>query len=271
MALCLIFHIFHSMLRQGVTLSNMLEFLDSIFCWPGWNAFVAIGTLALAIATFSALRHAKEERQRSLNREIAEKVYKPLIDNLEKGMAKVEEFERFQRWIWSEVKKEVVANQLSSSLWDELEHFSNNVLKYNTHHGQYHELLDNVVNEKIERHNPEYSRHFRQIYFRLWIGGEAEQITFYKLIFQDKTLSQYLSEKEEELGFSPIEKGVLIGGYPAEGWSKEDFEKILSSIKTHVIGDPGLQRFIEETRTFYEKAKAIKERLENKLKAMKFV
>ena len=247
--------------------------MNSIFCWPGWNAFVAIGTLVLAGVTFYSLWQLRRSQQGSFNREIAEKVYKPLIDSLQKGMTKVEGFKPFPPWTWNKVKKELIANRLSSSLWDDLENFSKEVLKYNSKRGW--KILAGKVNKEIKAHKPEYNES-SEVYYSLWIGGEfnqipfCDQITFYKLIFWDKTLSEYLMEIKEKLGFSPVEEGVSVGHQFKEDWTKEEFEKILRSIKAKIVEDPDLQKFIEETRAFYERAKALKEKLENRLKSLKF-
>ena len=233
-----------------------------------WNAAVAIGTIALAIATFISIYAFKKERRLRLNREIIDKVYSPLIKDLKGIKIDIEYFKApyHSPWRWESMKEnqKVLVYRVPREIFDDLEGFTSKFRKYENLRRQLEvKLIEMVEREEKKKITQLGSEGVWGVCFHGRVGGKFCQVTLFELLFRDETFDQYIERFIEENPDLPNRKieGDFTVLNTSTKLSKRDFEEINISVKRATDEDPGLQQLVNEGRALYENAEIVENTL----------
>lgn len=105
---------------------NMLEFFQNHTLWTAvWTTVGAIGTFAMAIATFVSLWLYQKDIKKKENREISEKILELLIAELEEIKKNAKSYYRFSAtsFTWRGMRSNFLAFKLSEDLRSSLDEF----------------------------------------------------------------------------------------------------------------------------------------------------
>ena len=245
---------------------NLKDILSSSM----WNAGVAIGTITLAIATFISIHTSKKEREARLSREVIDKIYTPLIKDLTRIRASVEEFKSgyTPSWRWENFKEEQrdLVYGLPAKVFDHLEEFTLQFRRYENLLRQREVRLIEIVEREEKKKVPQFgSEGAWGVCFHGRVGGKFCQVDLFELLFRDETFDRYLErfvKENPDLPNRKIEGDFMVLNTSAK-LSKKDFEEIDTSIKRVIDEDSELKQLLNEGRALYENAGIVENKLTN--------
>ncbi len=250
-----------------------------------WIALGSIATFFMAFATHRSLTHYRKIDKEKILREIIEKIIQPLIKDLEIITETIQSLylSRYDIcinigdiWQWSKVKKEysLLVYRLSKPTRRKIEEFHRILEKFIHLYNQCLHLLETVILKEIENGILETVKNetgkdslmsdTRGTCYELSIGGRRHRITFHNLIFQNKSLDEYIEDLKNNpiLPNKDIEAEKFIGdGSELKDLGKEKFIEITSTIFKKIGIESKLKEFIEDCRNIYKKVQILKQDL----------
>lgn len=269
-----------------------------------WVAAGAIGTFSLAIATFRSLWQYKKREEKIEHREISEKIVYPLLEDIEKILRNIKDFEGngiFWRKEKIEYPQKWLFNRIDNSIKKDIENLHRMMEEFNKLFAQCVEPFKNIIIKEFEL-RPEIKKlfteedfwHIKNYPFRLSYRVELDyyysmlssissinklmsellNITLWKLLFEGKTLekyiNEYLTEIKKELNFSEIriknEAFFLTYNKPIRNLRREKVSEIFTSISKEIFKNSDCQTFVKKAKNIFDDTKDLKENLENFIK-----
>jgi len=213
------------------------------------------------------------ERKVRLNREIVDKIYIPLGEDLKRLKAGIQVFENLGPgkslpWRWETLKENYIAYALpkKEKIFDDLENFTLRVRKYqNLGRQRGGRLVEVVTEEEKKKVSQLGSRGPWSLWFEGKIGGKYYKVDLFKLLFWDHTLAQ---DKERFIEKTPdianeelTECKVVLGGTSESKLTENDFEEMNTSIRKN-SEDCKLQQLVKEARALYQDAEFIENKID---------
>jgi len=234
-----------------------------------WNAGVAIGTIAMAVATFVSIYSSKKERDTQLNREIIDKIYNSLIKDLRKIKISIEYFKSpsYSPWNWENLKEEraILVYKLPREIFDNIENFTSKFRRYQNLCKQIEvKLIELVEREEKKKVCQLGSKGVWSVCFQGKVGGKFCEVTLFQLLFWNETFDQYIDRFIKENPNLPNRKaeGEFVVLNTPTKLSKEDFEEINASIKKAVNEDSELHQLLNKSKDVYQNAEIIEKKLD---------
>jgi hypothetical protein len=255
-------------------MEGIINSLNTLFGAPFWSgitavaeAFVAIATFIMVILTLCSLSKMKKEREAQIKREIVQKVYNVLYQNLENilNTRRIENLESIypENWKWEEIKtkESFIAyhylipqnlfegfNELSRKL-EEYEKIRRLIKK------EFENLLTEFIKEKIlTQENIERVKNI------LYFEENTSRANIFELFFWDKDLKEFLNQKNLTGKFVIHLSTPQTDKY--ERITEEDFNKIFKVIKNREYIFQKLPRNeFQKVVDIYNKAKSLKEEI----------
>jgi len=242
--------------------------LKDILSSPMWNAGVAIGTIAMAVATFVSIYSTKKEKDARLNREIVDKIYNPLVKDLKRIKLSIEYFKSpsHSSWQWENLKEEqaIFIYQLPREIFENVENFTSKFRRYQNLCKQLEvKLIELVEREEKKKVHQLGSEGVWSLCFHGKVGGKFCQVTLFQLLFWKETFDQYIERFIKENPNLPNRKveGEFVVLNTSTKLSKEDFEEINASIQKVVNEDSELQQLLNKGKDIYQDAKIIEKKV----------
>ncbi len=264
-----------------------------------WEALTAIGTLLLAIATFTALSWDRKKEKTALRRQVAEAIFHPLIkkisfiisdleNNVVRGITTFDlaSVRDSNIYLYSQVKKRMA---------NEIETFDVDLIKFRNLSVQQTPKLATLISKSVvdaaKGHLPENlydkaaqqnDRDFSWSYFSCLIGGKNFHISLWQLILKNQSLDDAIREAQnapdifnKKIGqekFNLQSPNAMILDEHTDNLretlnkrseGRQRFEEALKSIKDGAQKDSELLGYVMEWQNVYRLAVAIKKKLKS--------
>jgi hypothetical protein len=251
------------------------KYFNAIFRESFWVSLSAIATATLAIFTWRSLKQSKKEKEIQIKREIIEKVYNIIFQNLKIILdgRKIENFENVypNYWAWEEIKSSdpFIAYHylIPQNLFKELNEFSKKIKEYEKIRVSLRGSFEVILTEFVRQENilPEIKNNVVRIYnisYYEYNGLISKNISIFDVFFWNKNLSC----KEKLKGHFFIDYSVLM---PDENHKRkeitvEDFYKISERViqnRDYIIERLSQEEF-KKINDVYNFAKHLKDEIE---------
>lgn len=235
-----------------------------------WVGISAIATFVMALATFTALLYQRHKDEKAEQREVCDRVLKPLMESIEETIGALETYVDFwYRWKWESIKKEnsFFVARIPKKNYEEIErfHLRYKLLEYLSR--QKRPQIVKIITESVCSvvNVPESAfEHVPMTSFQFTLGGKSFSRSFFALILKNSTLDDEIREiaKTERLPNANVENEK----FPVPGRSRDvgrdEFEKISDIISVKVQKDTDLHGYILAWRSVYTEAQKLKMTLE---------
>jgi len=261
-------------------MKNIIPYLKELFLNPKfqtvWIAIGSIGTFLMAMATFKSLYYYRRREQKRLNEELLENILIPIVKELTEIIQCLREldlphtfstkwgYKEIEESSWSKIKREraYLIYNLNKNLLARIKNFYQDFKQLVYLFNQHIEQINSIVEEEakhriIKRPYFEHISSPRNMLYNLSIGGRLYSISFYRLIFEDTTLDNYINKikDSEQLPNKQVQKiEFKVDGIGRRELTDRDFMELDLRIKQRIYQSDDLKEFIAKCRDFYERA-----------------
>jgi len=245
--------------------------LNFILGAPFWKGIASIATLGVVILTYLSLQKMRRDRKIQLNRELIDKVYKVLLQDLKiiLNLCRIETLASIypSNWKWIEIKEKepYVAYQIPEKLYKKLNKFSEEVKNYEetlrtSFKEKFEDLLTKIVISKGILLKDTFEKVEDVMYFE-GVGTNYKAISIYQLFFHSKSLKEFLEQNE-------LKGKFLMYFFNSQGRNRkditeEDFNKIFKVVnnRKYIFKFLSHEEF-QQITGLYRNAKSLKKEVE---------
>jgi hypothetical protein len=222
--------------------NKIIEFLKNFLRDPLWQGVGSIATFLVTIFTYLSLRQYKKREEKIEKREIFEKIIQPVRKDLENIIEKIPRGYK-NYWNWQKIKSDnyYLILRMNQNIREKIEKFNENWGKFENLFNQYWDELNELFHKEIinyfnkRKWTYEYYKENARYWSYLWdIGGKTFSVNFFELIFQRKTLKEYIEiskNNAQVLNREFKDRRCKIGSYELE---INEFEEITNHIKQKI-------------------------------------
>lgn len=292
-----------------VILISLVVFIGIAFCNKDVGNFCstynlqvisAIATIFIAsISLFQAkesrrgLKENRKEKEELERGEIVENIINPLKQSVKNIIANIKDELFISSWKWYKIKDKkfyLVGKPSFKIIEKEIEEFHTKLSRVGNLYVQCHQNLKKLIIQEIKKNStlieekPEIETTEIDLIltmYKLLIGGEATEITFFRLIFKKKNLDEEIEEEQskrfERGSQSPNQKRekeeFILNGksiFKARETKVKVFNEIVFSIFEELDKNKNkkLKKYIDECKALSEKAYKLKDKFDHFFKKL---
>jgi len=251
---------------------------SSFWSFPIWNALVAIGSIGVIFFSYYSIQQIKKERETQLNREIIEKIYKNLIQSLQKtlNLKKIENFQNIypKWWKWEEIKERepYLIHKIPSELYDEFNKYTEELKEYEktreSFKKKFEETLVKIVKDKkiLPEKLLQKIKRVENVFYSQGHGPFCQLISLSEIFFSKTNLKEVLNGDQSKGKF--FIDFATKRGLKREEINEERFIEIYQVISNYnyILQSQYLPpQLFRKLENFHKKTKSLKEKIENEI------
>ncbi len=253
---------------------SLNNFLNTFLGAPFWKGLGVIITTLMVFFTYWSLKTLRKERKIQLNREIVEKIYNVLLQDLKTifSSRKIENLESIhpKNWKWEEIKRKEpwISYQISQHLFKKLNKFSQKVKDYEkiriSFREEFEKFLTKIVKSKKILSEEELDRLEKVETITYWEGEGStwKSVSIFELFFYNKNIYEFFNTKKLKGKFL-LDYFLYSQGRKRKELNEEEFNKIWQVVNNRDYAfsrSLNLEAF-QKIKEFYKEVKNLNEEI----------